>query len=60
VQGGTYIRSNISYVPKNLHDLWSALFPGTMTARQIIREINNIWIDPDYRIVLFRKTAKTN
>lgn len=45
---------NISIVPTKKHQAWHTLF-GNMTAEMICKEINKVWIDPDYEILCRKK-----
>ncbi len=49
--GGSNEPPNTVKVPHHKHEAWHILFKN-MTAQQIFEEINNIWIDPDYKIAL--------
>jgi hypothetical protein len=49
--GGNGKKENISLVDSGRHILWHALFRN-MTAEEIFNEINKVWLDPDYYIVL--------
>lgn len=49
--GGRNEKRNISYVPQYKHDAWHKLF-GIMTPHQIAKEINEKWIDPDYKLIV--------
>ncbi len=48
-RGGSNDQRNISIVTAVQHRAWHALF-GNLEPEQIADRINNIWLDPDYRI----------
>ncbi len=54
VQGGTRRspKGNIRRVDRKKHEAWHTLFPGYMTAHQIVEELNKYWIDPRYRVTI--------
>ena len=54
-QGGTRAYGNISRIPHKKHVAWHLLFPGDWAPQQIVDEINRVFIDPNYRIVLERR-----
>ena len=45
---------NISIVDVESHTLWHRMFQN-MPPREIVEEINRVWIDPDYKLILTRK-----
>jgi len=53
--GGNDDLKNISIVQRKRHEAWHLLF-SNMTASQIAFEINSVWIDPDYCLILTKKT----
>lgn len=53
--GGTAEKGNISKIPHKKHQAWHTLFPGNWTAERIAEEINRVYLDPAYRLVLERK-----
>lgn len=57
--GGKTEPRNISVVDKRRHAHWHALF-GNKPIEEIARELNEIWLDPDYEIVVYiiRKEPK--
>ena len=55
--GGTSDQRNISILPKSKHTSWHYLF-GNLTAERIVEEINRQYIDPDYELIVVRKTPK--
>lgn len=59
VQGGTRRspKGNIQKVDSKKHEAWHTLFPGYMTAHQIVEELNKYWIDPRYKVTI-RPTAE--
>ncbi|MEZ4114386.1 MAG: hypothetical protein R3B65_03020 [Candidatus Paceibacterota bacterium] len=44
-------QGNIQRVDRKKHEAWHTLFPGYMTAHQIV-ELNRYWIDPRYRVTI--------
>lgn len=54
-QGGGDEDSNISFVRENKHRAWHLLFSGDMTPEDIAREINEVWLDPDFKLVVVRR-----
>lgn len=54
-QGGTDDPDNLIRVLKSKHEAWSCLFEGTKTPQEIVDEINNVWIDPAYRVALIKR-----
>ena len=60
IHGGrsNFPKGNISRVPKEKHQWFHALFCYNgiaMTPSQIVAELNNVWLDPDYMVVLVKK-----
>ena len=51
---GTNDDSNISIVDQKRHRLWHSLFEN-LKPEEIFREINEIWLPPDYEIILVRR-----
>lgn len=49
--GGANEPPNTVKVPHTKHEAWHFLF-GNMPAHKIFEEINNVWIDPDFKIEL--------
>ena len=47
--GGDCSRRNLVRVNANKHYHWHAMFGNRLT-RDIVDEINRLWIDPDYRL----------
>lgn len=57
--GGDSRPSNLSWVKRKKHCAWPTLFQS-MTAQQIVTEINELWLDPRYKMVLIPQfTSKT-
>lgn len=56
-QGGTdnYPEGNLVRVNAIRHAHWSALFKGDTPLDSIVEELNNVWIDPRYELILKRK-----
>ncbi|HEY1501876.1 MAG TPA: hypothetical protein VGF88_20045 [Acidobacteriaceae bacterium] len=52
--GGTRSRENISRIPAKKHTAWHILFQN-FSAEQIASEINRLYLDLDYEIVVRRK-----
>jgi hypothetical protein len=52
--GGTRSRENISRIPAKKHTAWHILFQN-FSAEQIAEEINRLYLDPDYELVLRRR-----
>lgn len=52
--GGSSEPDNISIVDQYRHNFWHAMFRN-MTPEQIFDEINEVWIDPAYQIILKRR-----
>jgi hypothetical protein len=53
-RGGTNDQSNISLVTDTQHRAWHTLF-GNLEPEQVVERINNIWLDPSYRISLTKQ-----
>lgn len=51
--GGDDSSRNISVVDQDRHNLWHAMFRN-MKPEEIFREINDVWLPPDYEIILRR------
>jgi hypothetical protein len=49
--GGDNSKRNLTVVDHRQHEAWHKLF-GTMTPHQIADEINNRWLDPDFKFVV--------
>jgi hypothetical protein len=52
--GGGMNKRNISLLPNKQHIAWHILFRNA-PPEQIVDEINQKYLDPDYRLVLVRK-----
>ena len=52
--GGGNDERNISKVNRDKHDAWHLLFKNHPPERIAII-INNVWIDPEYEFVVFRR-----
>jgi len=48
-RGGSNDQRNVSLVTDTQHRAWHTLF-GNLEPEQIADRINNIWLDPDYRL----------
>lgn len=57
-KGGSNADWNISIVPIKKHEAWHILF-GNLEADEIVKEINKLWIDPDYEIIAVYKEKVT-
>jgi len=53
-KGGLNDESNISLVPLNRHQAWHTLFVNK-DPDEIVEEINDTWLDPDYKLILVSK-----
>jgi len=51
---GTDDPSNISIVPRYLHEAYHTLFKN-MNTNQIANELNEVWIDPSFELVARKK-----
>jgi hypothetical protein len=56
-QGGSNRPENLSVVDTERHSLWTQMFDGTMTPKEIIDDINNKWIDERYMVVLIERRS---
>lgn len=54
-QGGKANKENISRIPEKKHRAWHMLFPGNWPPERIAAEINAVYLDPEYRLVLERR-----
>ena len=54
-QGGSDDPSNISIVSRKYHMAWSTLFNGHMTVQEIADTINEVWLDPEYELIVRSK-----
>lgn len=52
--GGTDDTRNLSYITDRKHKAWHTLFQNKR-ADQIVWELNNVYLDPDYVVVLKEK-----
>jgi len=50
-RGGKTNKFNCVRVNEKRHYAWHVMF-GNMTGEEIAREINNLWIDPRFKVVL--------
>jgi ribosomal protein L9 len=50
----TFPENNVILVPRRKHQKFHALF-GSMTVEQIVAELNEVWIDPRYKLVIHRR-----
>lgn len=55
-RGGEDTDQNISIVPVHLHQAWHALF-ANHSPEVICAIINERWLDPDYNLIIERKTS---
>ena len=49
--GGRNHKRNISYVPDHQHSAFHTLF-GTKNVYEIAQELNEHWIDPDFKFIV--------
>ena len=57
-QGGTnyFPSNNLKRVVKKRHAHWHSLFGGCRSLESIVKELNTVWIDPRYELVIqFKK-----
>jgi len=47
--GGSDDTRNVSIVSQKRHEAWHTLFQNK-TIHEIVRELNSVWIDPDWKI----------
>jgi hypothetical protein len=52
--GGTATKTNISRLPPKKHTAWHILF-SNLTPEKIAEEINRLYLDPDYQLIVVRK-----
>jgi hypothetical protein len=52
--GGSDAEYNISHPKQHRHELWHALFRN-YEPEKIVEEINEIWIDSEYEVILVRR-----
>jgi hypothetical protein len=52
--GGTFAKRNISKVKPKPHEAYHTLFANADTFR-VAEILNEIWIDPDYKLVVVRR-----
>lgn len=52
---GSHEQDNISYVRTNKHSAWHLLF-GNYTPEMIAKIITSVWLDPEFKMVAFRRT----
>lgn len=52
--GGKDNDENMSHVSVSKHRAWHNLFKN-YSAEQIVKIINDIWIDPEYKLILQRR-----
>jgi len=53
--GGDNSEENISIVTDVKHRAWHILFSGERTIDSIADELNDVWIDPRYKLVVERR-----
>lgn len=51
-RGGQSTPENLSIVPKEYHEAYNLLFGGNPTAQEVCKVLNEIWIDPAYRLIV--------
>ena len=56
-RGGSNNDDNISLVTKTKHRAYHTLFKN-MTVHQIANELSEVWIDPQYEIIVQKKVPK--
>jgi len=56
-KGGTDLPTNISMVPRKKHEAWHTLFENK-SVEEIVELLNDIWIDPYYKITYERREVK--
>ena len=56
-RGGTDHPSNLVKVYKNEHQAWHLLF-ANYSPETVARIINEIWLDPDYELVVYQRRRK--
>ena len=54
-RGGSSNASNLSVVPKRLHNMYNELFGSNPTAHEVAEILTETWIDPAYHIIVMRK-----
>jgi len=52
--GGKDIDENMSHVSVSKHRAWHTLFKN-FTAEQVAKVINDIWLDPDFKLIVQRR-----
>ena len=53
--GGTNHPDNLVRVKRSLHSHWHSLF-HTMSPEEIAKEINRTWLDPEFKLVVERRS----
>lgn len=53
--GGENSKENISLVDRDKHNAWHLLFKNHPPERIAII-INNVWLDPEYEFIVFRRS----
>ena len=56
-KGGTDLPTNISMVPESQHCAWHTLF-GNKSVEEIVELLNDVWIDPYYKLTVERREVK--
>ncbi len=51
-QGGNNDLNNISHVSEVRHRAWHTLFSGDRSIESIVEELNRVWIDGRYKLVI--------
>lgn len=55
--GGSNKAYNISRVPRGQHESWHNLF-GNKTVPEIVAILNEVWIDPNYKLIYKEKKPR--
>ena len=58
--GGTdhFPANNMIRVPRRKHVAYHRLFPGDMCLCDIVKQLNEVWIDPRYKLVIEKREEK--
>lgn len=57
-RGGSNDSSNLSTVPKRLHNIFNELFGSNPTAHEVAQILTDTWIDPAYEIIVRLKKTE--
>jgi hypothetical protein len=52
--GGNGDKGNLVEVDRDRHNFWHAMFRN-MKPDEIVDEINSVWIDPEFKVMLLRR-----